>query len=422
MSVVVSVADVGPSRKELKIEVPAPAVEAEFERVSQEYGKKARVPGFRKGKVPAAMVRRHFSQEIEAEVLERLVPRYWHQAQAETALDPLASPQVKDVHLHPGAALHFTAVVEVRPQIELRNTADFNLPEMDVRPSEEEVNRTLDDLRASVAEWNVVSRPAARGDGVQGEIREAALILAPGQSEGAPQQVAFVIGDPNVWEELALAATGLAPGQAASFEHRHQENGAEGESAAVKRYRLTVNEVREQKLPALDDDFAKKIGKFESAAALRADVESRIASAKRLERRRRREQAVVDQLRERHPLELPQGVVEHEQEHLLREYAEELAQRGVDLEKTEIEWPKLGEEMKPAAERRVHARLLLDAVAERDGVTVDEDEFERTLVAIGRAEGKSGGEVRQALDQNGRLQSLRSQLRREKALSKLAGE
>lgn len=417
MSVVVAVTDVGPSRKELKIEVPAPAVEAEFERVSQEYGRKARVPGFRKGKVPNAMVRRHFAQEIEQEVLERLVPRYWHQAQAETALDPLASPQVKDVHMH-DAALHFTAIVEVRPQIELRNTSDFNLPEMDIRPSVEEIDRTLDDLRSSVAEWEVVNRPAARGDGIQGEIREAALIVAPGQSDGAPQQVAFVIGDPNVWEELTLAATGLAPGQSAPFEHKE----GEGESAASKRFKLTVIEVREQKLPALDDEFAKKIGKFENAAALRADVEERISSAKRMERRRRREQAVVDQLRERHPLELPQGVVEHEQEHLLREYAEELAQRGVDIEKTEIEWPKLADEMKPAAERRVHARLLLDALAERDAVTVDEDEFERTLAAIGRAEGKSTGEVRQALDQNGRLQSLRSQLRREKALSKLAGE
>jgi trigger factor len=421
MSVVVSVADVGPSRKELKIEVPAPAVEAEFQRVSQQFGKKARIPGFRQGKVPPAMVRKQFAQEIEQEVLERLVPRYWHQAQAESQLDPLGSPQVKDVHFHAGAALHFTAVVEVRPTIELRNTADFNLPELDVRPSDEEINRTLDDLRASVAEWEVVGRAAARGDGVQGEIREMPLVLQPGQSEGAPQQAAFVIGDPNVWEELTLAATGLASGQSVNFERRPQE-GAEGEAAGIKRYKLTVGEVREQKLPALDDAFAEKLGKFESVAALRADVEQRIGSAKRQERRRRREQAVVEQLRERHPVELPQGVVEHEQEHLLREYAEELAGRGVDIENAGIEWPKLAEEMKPAAERRVHARLLLDAVADRDAVTVDEDEFERTLLAIGRAEGKSAGEVRQTLDENGRLQSLRSQIRREKALSKLAGE
>jgi trigger factor len=418
MSVVVSVADVGPSRKELKIEVPAPAVEAEFERVSQEYGKKARIPGFRKGKVPAAMVRRQFSHEIEQEVLERLVPRYWHQAQAETSLDPLASPQVKDVHLHPGAALHFTAIVEVRPEIELRNTSDFNLPEMDVRPSEEEINRTLDDLRASAADWVVVTRAAARGDGVQGEIREAPLVLQPGQSEGAPQQVAFVIGDPNVWEELTLAATGLAPGQSANFDRKE----GEGDAAQSRRYRLTVQEVREQKLPPLDDEFAKQVARVETAAALRADVEARIGSAKQMERRRRREQAVLDQLRERHPLELPQGVVEHEQEHLLREYADELHQRGVDIEKAEIEWPKLADEMKPAAERRVHARLLLDALADREGITVDEDEFERTLAAIGRPEGKTPGEVRQTLDENGRLQSLRSQIRREKALSKLAGE
>ncbi len=213
MSVVVSVADVGPCRKELKIEVPAPAVEAEFQRVSQEFGKKARVPGFRQGKVPPAMVRKQFAQEIEQEVLERLVPRYWQQAQAESQLDPLGSPQVKDVHLHAGAALHFTAIVEMRPAIELRNTADFNLPELDVR-AERRGDRPHA-RRSARQRRRVGSRRSRRGAGRrhQGEIREMPLVLQPGQSEGAPQQVAFEIGDPKVWEELTLAATGLAAGQ-----------------------------------------------------------------------------------------------------------------------------------------------------------------------------------------------------------------
>jgi trigger factor len=97
MSVVLSVEDVGPCRKQLTIEIPAPAVEAESARVLREYGAKAKIPGFRQGKVPSGVVRRHFGKEIDQEVIERLVPRYWRQAQAEAELEPLMSPDVDSV-------------------------------------------------------------------------------------------------------------------------------------------------------------------------------------------------------------------------------------------------------------------------------------------------------------------------------------
>jgi trigger factor len=115
-------------------------------------------------------------------------------------------------------------------------------------------------------------------------------------------------------------------------------------------------------------------------------------------------------------------VVEHEQEHLLREYADGLAQRGVDPEKAEVDWLALAGEVKPQAEKRVHARLLLDAIAEAQSLTVSEDEFERTIAGIARAEGKNPAAVRAALDEAGKLQTLRAQLRREKALRMLTGE
>ena len=130
MSVVVSVEDVGPCRKQLTIEVPQPAVEAETRRIVGEFRKRARIPGFRKGKVPAELVRQRYEREIDQEVVDRLVPRYWHQAEAESELDALLPPRVEQVDHDPGVSLRFTATVEVRPQIEIGEleTDERNFP------------------------------------------------------------------------------------------------------------------------------------------------------------------------------------------------------------------------------------------------------------------------------------------------------
>src|SRR4028119_801266 len=120
MSVVVSLQDVGPCRKQVTVEVPAPAVEAEEQRVVKEYGARARIPGFRAGKVPAKMVRQRFAEDIEREIVERLVPRYWHQAQAEASIDPLMPPEIEEVRdRQPGGPLTFVAVVATPPQTRL---------------------------------------------------------------------------------------------------------------------------------------------------------------------------------------------------------------------------------------------------------------------------------------------------------------
>jgi hypothetical protein len=175
MSVVLAMEEVGPCRLQLRVEVPAPGVEAEEQRVTQDYARRAKIPGFRKGKVPLAMVRRHFGEEIRREVLDRLLPRYWRQAEAEKSLEPLGPPAVTEVSLEAGAPLAFTAVVEVRPEIELRNYRDFALPEPAADPTPEEIRNLIDQLRRSHAEWVPAERAAATGDRVRVEVRRARL-------------------------------------------------------------------------------------------------------------------------------------------------------------------------------------------------------------------------------------------------------
>ena len=415
MSVVLSIDEVGPCRKQLKIEVPAPAVEAETRRVVEEFRRKTRLPGFRKGKVPRELVEQRFQSDIQQEVIDRLVPRYWRQAEAEKELDPLMPPSLEDVDLQPGAELTFVASVETRPLIEVGDLENFELPEVEITPTAEEIDAALDDLRRNLAEWVAVGRAAARGDLVVGE-----LTPEPGDSEAKPEEktISFEVGDPQVWEELSLEATGKTAGQTTIVVRRE----GEGEEAVEQRFRLRITEVKERELPPADDAFAARVGEFSDLAALEETLGKRLEQEKRRERRQQRERSLTDQLRERHPLKLPRGVVDSEIEAMLRDYASGLAMRGVDLEKTQLDWREMGEKVRPQAENHVHSRLILDAVAEELALEVTEAEFEQTLANLARAEGKTTVAVRQTLDRAGRLGPLRAQLRREKTMRHLMGD
>ncbi len=413
MSVVVSVEDVGACRKQVRIAVPAPAVEAETQRVVQEFRKRARLPGFRKGKVPVALVEKRFRDDIDKEVVERLVPRYWRQAQAESEVDPLLPPEVSEVELTPGAALTFSATVEIRPPIELGDIESFDLPDPPVEPTDEEIEEAIEDLRRNVAEWIVVERPAGRGDLVEGDLVD----LEDAEAE-RPTPVSFEVGDSKIWEELSLAVSGAEAGREIEFERRE----GEGSEARQRRLRIRVNAVKERDLPPLDDEFAAKVGPFENLEGFRQGVRERMLEAKKADRRRDRESKLLEQLRSRHPIDLPAGVVEREVRSLMQDYAEGLAQRGVNLERAGIDWEQMAASARPEAQRRVHSGLLLDAVAERFGVEIEASELEVRISRLARARGESSAKVRKQLDETGGLEELRAQLRRGKAIARLMGD
>src|ERR1700694_6009035 len=223
MSGVLSMQDVGPWRKQLAVEVPAPAVEAKTQRVVREFGQRVRIPGFRRGKVPSELVRRRFAKDIEREVIDRLLPRYWRQAQAESEIEPLLPPEVDEVRdLEPGGPLTFVATVETRPKVELRNIRDFQLPDPEIEPGELDVDKALDDLRMRFGEWVPVERPAARGDLVSAEIVEIADIAeqqpaagpalgASGAQTAAPPEGAGSDADTNAGDASSPAAVAAAP-------------------------------------------------------------------------------------------------------------------------------------------------------------------------------------------------------------------
>ena len=416
MSVVAEIKEIGPCRKQLSIQVPEAALEAELERVVDSFRRQAKAPGFRKGKMPATLVRQRFREDIEKEVLDRLIPRYWNQARAETDLDPLMAPEVQDVDFEPDGRLSFVATVEVRPAIELGDLESFDLPDPSTEAGEEEIEEALERLRRDAGTWFEVDRPAADGDLVEGHVM-AQDHVHDDQTDDHSHDVAFEVGDERVWTELSAAARDLSAGDETSFERSTAE--AEGES---KHFDLKVAVVKERELPDLDDELAGRLGDVETVDMLREKVNESIVASKRGNRLRERERALLDQLRERHHFPLPEGVVAKEIEGLLGEYANGLASRGVDVEVADVDWQELGEQVRPQAIQRVEARLILDAIAEARGIEVSSERLEATLASLARAQKTSTVALRQSMDQSGQLERLGMQLRRHKTLAMLLGE
>ncbi len=405
MSVVTSIEDTGSCRKKLTIEIPAEAVEAEMGRVVGKFRKSLKLPGFRAGKVPVSMVHQRFREEIRQEVVDRLLPRYWHQAQAEKNLDPMLPPKVEELDLEPGKPMTVVASVETRPEFELADFRNFDLPAEDTEPRADEIEDALTDLRRQHAEWNPVERPAARGDLVVGKIA----------AEGAEEQPLQVeLGGDGVDDELTLTLTGRSAGQTADYRRRD----GDGEE---KDFSIEVTAVKEQELPELDDELASRFG-VDSVEALRQAVEDNMRRASEQKLRQRREHAMLEQLRKRHPLELPSGVIDKQAERMLEEYAERLHSQGVDLDNAGLDWEKMAEQIRPQAEQRVHDQLLLDAIAAAEKLRLDEQEFERVLSALAAPQKQSSLALRQQLSESGRLEGLRAQMLREQTVRFLLGD
>ncbi|MEM1176833.1 MAG: trigger factor [Acidobacteriota bacterium] len=430
MSVVTGMEEAGPHRVKLTIEVPAQAVDAEMGRVMQEFRREVRLPGFRKGKVPKRLLQKRFNDEIQREVADRLLPRYWQQAQAEKDLDPLLPPTVDDLTLNEGEPMVVVATVETRPDITLGDIENFDLPDESTDPNDDEIDDAIADLRRSFAEWNTVEREAGTGDLVVGTMLDLDAGgddagEADGDEEVAeaapapePRPMHIEIGAANTDEELSLLLTGKAAGATVIYERTH----GEGEEESQHRYEIQVNEIKEQELPEVDDAFAERLG-IGSSDELRTLFEQRIRGEKEQSLRRRRTEILLEALRERHPLPtLPEGVVQQEAERMMREQADQMAQQGVDLENAGIDWGQMLDSIRPAAERRVHERLVLDAIAKDQGSRLDEEKFEMFLSSAAAQQNVSSLALRQRLSEDGRLEPLRAQLLREQTIAELLGE
>ncbi|MBI3636486.1 MAG: trigger factor [Candidatus Rokubacteria bacterium] len=415
----VEVAEVEGCKRRLAVEAPVEVVRKEWERAFGRVQKQARLPGFRKGHVPKSLVKLHFADDVRREVAEKLIPDVYRQAVSESGLAPVNDPDLQEVKLEEDAPLSFVAVVEVKPTIPLGDYKGVEVQHAALPVTADDVDATLERMREQQAELRSVERPVAAGDAVLVDY----TLTVEGEPPSRQDGYMFMVGDGAVLPEIDEAVVGMRAGESREVpfrlpeDHRREELRGKAGTASVK-----VGEVKEKVLPPLDDELAKSMGEFETLEALRSEVVKQLEARRASEERHALEDKVVDAVLGRHEFGLPESMVMRQIAHQVEHTRERLRKQGIDPDRVPWDYAKIIEELKPGAERSVRRALLLEAIAEREGINPGEAEVDAEVEKIAQSAGRPAPAVRRMMEKSGDLESLAAGLRERMTLDFLIND
>jgi trigger factor len=410
-------------KRKLMIEVPANAVTEEVDRAYRDLGKQAKVKGFRPGKVPRSVLEMYYHKQINEEVSEALVRRSLGEALKENDLEAvnLSWPEPPPAVVA-GQDYHYSVEIEVTPKFEMQDYRGLELSAAKVEVTDDEVEARLEEVRQQNALLKPPreNRPIQEGDFV---VHDYQAYFAGEPAEAGKAEGAYVeVGSGKFNAEFENNLLGLMEGAESRFTVDLPDDFANPLLAGKSvEFQVKIQEVKEKVVPDLDDTFAKALGgNFQTLDALREAVREDIIKGKERERQAILENQVHDQLISKHPFELPPSLVNQEQENLFREQWERYSQYGIDPAK--MDHTKLAEALKPMAERRARIKILLERIAEKEGLNVDDAEADATLARIAVHSGKDVNEVRKFYQERDLMGVLKEQLRAEKAMKLIMDE
>jgi len=406
--------DVSETQKTITVEIPSDIVDAEIDRVVKGYSKQARLPGFRPGKVPPTIIKQRFEEQIHHDVMHDLIPRAMDEALQKHGIEPVDTPDIKDVTLREGEPLKFTAAVETVPAFDPGDLSTISLREHSAVVTEDAVAKALDRLRDQAAKQETVEgRPVADGDTVVLHLDRTDPDGKVDHHDDVSVELGAAGNPPGFDQNLV----GLNTGEEKTFVVHFPEDYAVKEMANTDvTYKAQVKGIRRRVLPELDDEFAKDVGDFESLAALR----ERLRNDMQLDAEQHAKQHVrndlLKQLGQRLTFELPSSLVEREIDRRLEEFARRLMDQNVDPRTAGIDWAQFREAQRNAAHDAVASALVLDEIARREHLTVADEDVDKEIERFAERSGRTPAALRAQLEKEGGIARLTAGLRREKAV------
>ena len=406
--------DVSATQKSLTIEIPTDIVDAEIDRVAGGYTKSARIPGFRPGKVPRTLIKQRFRDQILHDVMHGLIPRAIDEALQERGLEPVETPNIKDVDLAEGKPLKFTAAFETVPAFDPGDLSTITVRQLSSDVADQAVDDMLQRLRERAAKFETIEgRPVADGDA-------AVLDLTRTGPDGQVDQhdeVTIQLGAPGNPPGFDANLVGLNIGDPKTCTIHFPEDYGVAELASTDQsYAVTVKGIRQRVLPELDDEFAKDIGAFDSLQALRDRVRGDLEEEAREQAKRAVRADLFRQLAERIPFELPTSLVEREMDRRVEEFARQLMTQNVDPREAGIDWAQFREAQRDAARGAVSSALVLDEIARREQITVAPEDLDKEIEQFALRAGRTPAALRAQMEKEGGISRLHAGLRREKAV------
>lgn len=401
-----TVDDLSSTKKRLEIEIPTEALESaiagELKRL--QYGTK--LPGYRKGKAPFALIEKKFAKDVEGEVLERLVPEFYQNAIKEADLKPVAPPQIEGgLEFKRNEPLKMILTLEVRPEIEGLKYDSLKVHEVPVEVQDSELQVAIERLQEKKAVFEPVESPAEQGDLVVMDY----TMHEDGQ--GYKDQE-YRIGHGALPEAFSEHIVGMNKGEDKEFTCPFPEDFPSKDVAGTDvHFSVHIKEVKKASLPEIDDELAKDVG-FDDLKALKDHIKGEIGTSKEATARKIQKSEVIKGLIEAHEFEAPEILVHHEYQRLLQEAAQSTGNtEGED---------KMKEELMPVAERHVKAMVVVQTVGEREGVEVTDEEIKSRVEALGAQVGMPPENVmKYYVSRDGSLEGLRDEVYEDKVLELL---
>lgn len=394
-----------PGATSLKVEVPVDRVQAVESKALSQYAKRAKLPGFRAGKAPLALVRKRYREAIRESVLREIIGESWRVALDQEGLQPIADPRVRDLKFEDGVPVTFELMVEVKPELDLERLGGFKLSRR-VQPITDEVVTTqLDQLRRDRAPWVPVERDHAQ----VGDLVSVSIATIENGQAGESKDYQLVMGEgqaiPDVEERIMTLKRGETTDATVRFPDDYPDESKRGEARSV---RITVHEIKVQQLPDLTDDFARELGEFDSVESLRAAVKSDLENEAAREADAEVRRKLIDQVIEANKLEAPRPMVQR----ALSAFAQAYQVPDERLQ-------QFAAEFGPIAERQVKRDLIIDHVAERFELKSTEEDLDRRVQEIASRRNAEPGQVYASLQKAGRLHELERNLTEEKVFAYL---
>ena len=409
----------GGVKRDISVEIPAEEVAHELEAIVQKYQKMARLPGFRRGHVPASIIRQRFKEDLKSDVVEALVPRYFRKETEKLGMIPVSQPRVTDLHIHEGEPLRFKASFEIMPDIKVEGYKELRADKPEIAVKDEEVEDALNNVREQHATFtSIEGRSLADGDFAQ-----ASMDGKPKDDDGTAKpvhmdEVLIEIGGKNTVPEFTQNLRGANAGQEREFEVSYPVDINDKRLAGKTFiYTVKIHAIKQKSLPELNDDFAKELGEFPSLDQVRKQIRENMLAERKHTAEREAKDKLVAELVKRNDFEVPESLIDRQIDVRLERGLRALAAQGMKMEDMKkMDLPRLRAGQRDQAVQDVKSSLLLERIAELENIGVGDEELNREIDSLAQQTEQTPEAVRARLTQEGGLDRIRNRIRSEKTL------
>jgi trigger factor len=407
------------TRREIEVEIPFEEVSRETDTLIQKYQKLARIPGFRKGHVPASIIRQRFSQDIQNDVIDALIPKYFRKETERLGLYPVSQPRVTDLHAHEGKPMHFKASFEVMPEIKVEGYRELRAEHPEIKVTDQEVEDSLNALREQKATFAPIEgRAIAEGDYAQVSLDGTPKETESGAKPVHMDDVLVEIGGKNTMPEFTENLRGADAGEERAFDVNYPDDFSDERlRGKTLSYRVKINAIKQKTIPDLNDDFAKELGEYSSLEEVRTRIREGMEHERRHTAEREAKDKLLAELIRRNEFEVPEALVEHQIDIRLERGLRALAAQGLSSEHMKkMDLPRLRAGQRDQALQEVRASLLLEKIADEEKIEVGDEEINREIEALATQTNQTADAIRARLTRDGALDRIRNRIRNEKAL------